>query len=191
MFGRGAPGFAARPVELAIPQSRSAGRAAIFGLALAVACGGISFDVSQDLPEQTVKGSPLGGILPSFFPSPIPLSIDLQAQTQKMGTGPAQHAYLKTLTLSATPHATPSGNFDFLAEVHIFISSPNNSSLPKVEIATLNPVPKGQTTISLTPQNVDLLPYINAGAQIDSQASGTQPKQDFTFDGVIVVTVKV
>ena len=53
-------------------------------------------------------------------------------------------------------------------------------------------MPKGQTTIqfSVLP-NVDLLPYINAGAQLTGTASGTQPMMDFTYDGVVVITVKI
>lgn len=160
--------------------------------ALQAGCGALSFDVDQNLPEQTVPGSPLGGLLPSFIPNPIPLQIDLQAAEKAHGTGPASHAYLSALTLAATPHSNPSGNFDFLDEVHIFVSAQNGGSLPRVEIATLKPVPKGQTQVTFTiVPNVDLLPYINAGAQIDSTASGRQPSMDFTFDGHLVVTVKI
>ena len=159
---------------------------------LAVAsCGAVSFDVSQSLPEQRVAGNPLGGVLPSFIPTPIPLHIDLQAETQKHGTGPASHVYLTSLTLSATPHDSPSGNFDFLDEVHVFVSS-TDGKLPKQEIAQLKPVPKGQTTILLSPTGgVDLLPYINAGAQIEAQATGTQPRMDFTFDGEAIFQIRI
>lgn len=73
-----------------------------------------------------------------------------------------------------------SGNFDFLDEIHILVDSANDASLPKKEIATLKPVPKGQTTIELNVVgDVDLLPYINAGAEISATASGRQPDKDF------------
>src|SRR5581483_11013781 len=134
--------------------------AAAVGLVPAIGgCGLIAFDVDQDLPEQTIQGNPLGGILPQ--------------------------------ALAATPHAMPSGNFDFVDEIHVFIDSPG-SSLPKKEIANLAPVPKGQTTINLavTP-GIDLLPYINAGAEITATATGRQPSQDFHFDGHVTITVHI
>jgi hypothetical protein len=68
----------------------------------------------------------------------------------------------------------------------------NSSSLPKVEIANLKPVPKGQTTIDLTiVPGIDLLPYINAGAKISATASGHQPTQDTSYDGTVVVTIHI
>jgi hypothetical protein len=163
------------------------------GVAIALAfaavagCGVLPFDVGQDIAEQKVPGSVVGGILPSFIPTPIPITINIQSETARRGTGPARSAGLSSLTLSAT---RSSGTFDFLDEVHIFISSPNDTALPKREIATLKPVPRGATTVSFTPTDVDLLPYINAGSQIDSQAMGTQPKSDFFFDGHLVVTAR-
>ena len=155
-------------------------------------CGKLGFDVGQDLQEQRVTGSALGGILPSFLAAPIPLQVDLKAETEKRNTGPASHAYLKSLTLSATPRSAPSGNFDFLESVHIYVAQRGGGTLPKVEIATLQPVPKGQTTVSFViVPDVDLLPYINVGAEITATASGRQPQKDFTFDGHLEVTIKI
>jgi hypothetical protein len=152
-------------------------------------CGALAFDVEQPVAEQTIAGNPLGGILPSFIPAPFPLSIDVRAETQKRGTGPATSANLKALGFSATPKAMPSGNFDFVDEIHIFIAGP---SLPKVEIARLAPVPKGRTTIDLeVVPGVDLLPYVNAGAQLSATATGRQPTMTFTFDGKVVVTIRI
>lgn len=147
------------------------------------ACGLVSFDVTQAIPEQRVPGGPLGGLLPSFLPSPVKMNIDLKAETQARGTGPATHAYLSSLVLMITPHGSMSSSFDFLDEVHIFVSSPNDMSLARVEVADVKPVPKGLTTLTFTiVPNVDLLPYINAGSEISSDAKGTQPSKDVTFD---------
>jgi hypothetical protein len=161
---------------------------------VAVGCGTISFDVSQSVPEEQVPGSPLGGLLPGFLPQPFPISIDVQQETAKRSTGPARSANLKKVEFQITPHAAPRGNFDFADEIHIFVApaSGSGSSLPMVEIATLNPVPKGKTTIELTiVPGVDLLPYINAGATISATASGHQPAETITYDGVVVVTVHI
>lgn len=167
-------------------------RMALCAAALAMAgCGAIPFDVSQNVPEQQVQGNPLGGLLPSFLPTPFPITINVQQETQKRSTGPARSATLKSVSFSATPPAAPSGNFDFVDEIHIFVEA-QSGPLPKVEIATLKPVPKGQTTINLTVvPGIDLLPYINVGATISANASGRQPTQNFSYDGVVTVTVHI
>ena len=157
-------------------------------------CGAISFDVSQSVPEQEVPGSPLGGLLPSFLPQPFPVTIDVEQETAKRSTGPARSANLKSVKFEITPHDAPSGNFDFVDEIHIFVApaSSSGSSLPSVEIANLQPVPQGQTTISLTiVPGVDLLPYINAGASISATASGHSPPATVTYDGTVTVTIHI
>jgi hypothetical protein len=157
-----------------------------------IGCGAISFDVTQNVPEQTVQGSPLAGVLPSVLQAPFKINIDAKSETEKRNTGPASSAALKQVQLTATPHASPSGNFDFVDEIHIFVEATNGGTLPKVEIATLKPVPKGQTTLNLVVvPGVDLLPYINAGAQISATASGHQPAQTVTYDGSVTVTIRI
>jgi hypothetical protein len=159
---------------------------------LLTGCGSLGFNVDQDLPEETVQGNPLGGILPSLVPSPFPLTIDVKSETEKRSTGPASAAFLKSLRFTATPHAMPSGNFDFVDEIHLFVDGPANSTLPQKEIASLKPVPKGATTLDLViAPNVDLLPYLNQGATISATAQGRQPSSTFTFDGHVVVTIRI
>jgi hypothetical protein len=167
---------------------------ALMVVAMAGGCGAIAFDVEQPVPEEQVPGSPLGGLLPGFLPSPFPINIDVQQETEKRNTGPASSANLKKVEFRITPHDAPQGNFDFADEIHIFVapSQGSGSSLPMVEIATLDPVPKSQTTISLTiVKGVDLLPYMKAGATISATAKGRQPAQTITYDGTVVVTVHI
>jgi hypothetical protein len=156
---------------------------------LCVSCGALKFDVEQDLANQTVPGSALGGVLPSFLPNPTKLNIDIQAEVAKRGTGPAKAAYLKSLTLQITPHDTPRGNFDFISEVHLSVEA---AGVAKKEIAKLTSVPKGavKLTFDIVPE-VDLLPYISAGASITATASGTQPATDTSFDGHVDVEVRI
>lgn len=161
----------------------------VMAAALSVGCGAVRFDVEEPVPEQRVPGSVLGGVLSSFIASPFRLDVDLQSETEKRGTGPATSAVLKRIALQITPHASPSGNFDFLSELHLQVEGPG---LMKKEIANLAPVPMGQTTLELKlVPDVDLLPYINAGATISGQAKGTQPARDITFDGTVVVEVRI
>jgi hypothetical protein len=156
---------------------------------LLASCGAVKFDVEQDLAAQSVPGSVLGGVLPSFLPNPAKLNIDIQAEVAKRGTGPAKAAYLKSLTLAITPHDAPSGNFDFISEVHLSVEAPG---VEKKEIARLIAVPKStvKLTFDIVP-DVDLLPYIAAGATISATASGTQPRMDTTFDGHVDVEVRI
>lgn len=158
-------------------------------LALLTSCGAIRFDLEQPIAEQKVPGSLLGGVLPNLFPNPFKLTIDVRAETEKRGTGPATAAFLTSLDLNATPADNPSGTFDFLDEVHVFVEAPGQ---PKVEVATLKPVPKGQTSVSFSiVPNVNLLPYVNAGATMSTTATGRQPAKDFTFDGKAVFEVRI
>jgi hypothetical protein len=155
-------------------------------------CGAIAFDVDQGVPEETVQGSPLAGLLPGVLQAPFAVTIDAKSETQKRNTGPATSAALKRLRFIATPHGSPSGNFDFVDEIHIFIEPSNGGTLPKVEIATLKPVPKGLTTLDLeVVHGIDLLPYIDAGAEISATASGHQPARDFTYDGSVTITIRI
>jgi hypothetical protein len=151
-------------------------------------CGTLGFDVSQNIPSQTVPGSPLGSLLPASLFA-IPIDINIQSETAAHGTGPASSVTLKSITLTIT---SPSGaTFDFVDSISISVSSSGNASLPQVEIARLQPVP-GTSSIDIPPTpGVDLLPYINAGATITATASGHMPSADTTFDGTVVVTVHV
>jgi hypothetical protein len=150
-------------------------------------CGLVSFDVSQDIPEQTVPGSPLGALLPASLFA-IPMNIDLQSETAGRGTGPADSVTLRSITLTIT--SPSAATFDFVDSIAIRISA-NDGSLAEVEIARLEPVP-GTTSINIPPtSSLDLLPYINAGATITAAASGHMPSSDTTYVGRVVLTVHV
>jgi hypothetical protein len=172
-----------------------AGRLLAIVALLLSSCGAVKFDFSYALPEQTVQGSPLGGLLPSFIPSPIPLNVDLRAETQKMNTGPASHVYLKSLAMqiTITPHDTPMNNFDFLTSVHVFVApKDSSSSLPQEEVAHIDAVPRGATKLDFQiVDGVDLLPYLNTGASLTATASGSVPPKDVTYDGLAVFTIVI
>src|SRR5438105_2021722 len=128
-------------------------KAAGLGL-VAPACGVIGFDVNQDVPAQTVMGSPIAALLPvTLFQ--LPLTLDIQAQTMAMGTGPASSAHLKSFALTVT--APKGATFDFLSELGIDVVA---EGLPMRLVATLKPVPRGQGSIALgVDEGVDILPY--------------------------------
>jgi hypothetical protein len=157
--------------------------------ALSGGCGKLPIDVSTNLSEQTVQGSPIPAGLPSFLPT-APLVINLQAESEKHNVGPAQSATLKSFTLSTTPHGSPSGNFDFLDRIQVEVSASSDNSLSAAKIAELSPVPDGKTTISLTPvSGIDLLPYLKQNAVVSAQAVGRTPTSDITYDGEVTITL--
>ena len=152
---------------------------------LLAGCGKIAFDVEVKIPEQEVPGSPLGAVLPLDLFA-IPLDIDIESQTKAQGTGPAHSASLKSFELSIT---APAGEtFEFLDELEISVSA---DGLETKTIARLKDVP-AQPHISLeVVSDVDLLPYINRGATLGASATGHSPRQNVSFDGRVVITVRV
>jgi hypothetical protein len=164
-------------------------RELLAGLPFLFACGIVSFDVTTNVPDQTVTGNPVGGLLPAFLPNPFSLNVDIKAETQKRNTGPATSANIKAIQFQSTPHASPSGTFDFVDAIHIFVEAP---MLDRKEVASLDPVPKGRAAIDLAIiSNVDILPYVSAGATLSATATGRQPGKTFTFDGAVTITVHV
>ena len=156
----------------------------------------LAFDLSVQLAEQRVEGSPIGGLLGGFFELPIPLDVDLASETAARDTGPAQAVRLTSLTLDITATAEGAGDtddFDFVDSVDIFVESrESGSDLPRVRVATVSGIPDGARQIVFeTDTTVNLRPYVNEGARLTSSAEGTVPPDDVTFDGDIVLTVEV
>jgi hypothetical protein len=169
-------------------------RAYLLGLLLPVllasGCRGLgAFEVAIDLAEQRVSGSPLGGLLGGLFEVPIPLDVDVAAETAARETGPAQRVRLVELSLRTTNET----DFDFLDSAEVFVQSrQSGSSLPRVRVAIVDPVPGGARQIFFeTDEEVDLLPYIREGARLTSSARGRVPPADVTFDGRAVLSVEV
>lgn len=102
-----------------------------------------------------------------------------------------QDVTLTQLTLTTTNPSTQ--NFDFLKSVSIYIADANGNN--KVLLASLNPVPTGQTTISLTPSGNKLDTYIKAGSyQLSTQAEVAKPlaqNTDVRVDSQFSVTAKL
>lgn len=169
---------------------------ALLASLLAGCLGAGDFEVDIDVAEQHIDGNPLGGLLGGVFEVPIPLDVDLAAETAARDTGPAQHVRLAELSLVITPTAEPEGDtddFDFLDSAAIFVESrQSGSSLPRVEVAHVDPAPNGVRQIFFdTDARVDLLPYIDEGARLTSSAQGHAPPDDVTFVGRAVLSVEV
>jgi len=158
---------------------------------LAGGCGVTDFDISQDVPEQQIAGSPLPGPLGALFP--IPLSLDLSAEIAKRDSGPIDSVTLSGLSLAITATDRPGGDADdwgFVAEIHVFVkSSAQGSTLPRVEIASARQ-PGAVTTLEFdVDTGVNLKPYVDEGSIVEGSGSGDAPADDVSYDGKGVFTV--
>jgi hypothetical protein len=155
-------------------------------------CGLTDFDLGQSIPEQRVAGSnlPVPPVLSGLFP--IPLSLDLAAEIQKQTTGPIDGVTLKSLTLTITDTARPPGDQDdwsFVDRIHVFVRGLEGSALPRVEIASV--VDPGAVTEMAfeVDRSVNLKPYVDEGAVVESEAEGVVPPDDVSYEGRAVFTV--
>lgn len=90
----------------------------------------------------------------------------------------------------------PSGDrddFDFVKSIVVSIERrKSGSALPRTKIAELTMRPPGAKELVLqTYPEVELLPYINEGCQVSATATGNQPPDDVTFDGLVTVRAKI
>jgi hypothetical protein len=150
-------------------------------IVLASACKLTSFDVSQNIPAQTIPGSPLGGLLPPLSTQQININSQIQSQT----TSPIGSVKLKSLVFTITA----GDDWRFLSTMDIYISSTKaGTTLPAARIATVSN-PGATNTLNFTVLDVELNDYVSEGSQLSAMASGNAPADDTTFDGVAVFTV--
>ena len=158
---------------------------------LAGGCGLTDFDISQPIPDQSVTGSPIPAPIQGLFP--IPLSLDLSAKIKKQTTGTIDSVTLSSLSLNITAteqQGDDVDNFLFIDEIHVFVKSElADSQLPRVEIASELAPGEVQNFNFTVNGGVDLLPYINEGSIVESEASGTAPPDNVSYDGQAVFTV--
>ena len=165
---------------------------------LIAACGDDfgSFVVERDLPEQRIEGSLIGGLVGDFFEVPIPINIDLESEIAAQNAGPARSAELERITLEVTATGVGTGDeddFAFVDRVEIYVASTDaDTTLGRVLVASVSDVVEGTTTLDFdVSYDVDLLPYIEEGAQFTSESEGQQPSDDVTFEGAFAVRIHV
>ncbi|HET9622090.1 MAG TPA: hypothetical protein VFP84_12030 [Kofleriaceae bacterium] len=148
-------------------------------------CGALDFDVSQNVPAQTVQGSGLPAPLASVFP--IPLNLDINSKIKQQNTGPIDSVTLSSLHLEIT---STGGDWSFVSSIDVFVESTKaGTTLPKVKIASVSKPGAVRAFDFQVNGDVNLKPYIDEGSQVDSNGAGTQPTQDITFDGKATFTV--
>jgi hypothetical protein len=170
-------------------------RALLSGLLMmtAVACASaLDFDVSQAVPEQIVSGSPLPAVLSGLFA--FPLQVDIQSQIAAHKTGPISEITLSGLVLDITATKQPAGDTDdwsFLTHADLFVASTKDgTTLAKVKVATVDAPGKVQQLIFVPVAGVNLLPYVNEGAQLTAETTGSLPPDDTSFAGTATFRIR-
>jgi hypothetical protein len=152
-----------------------------------------SFTFTEDSQEVTVQGAgTLGGVLPDEALSVFKLNINLEQELEERDAKGAKAVYLTDLKMQITDTEQPEGdsdNFDFLDAITINVTADGQQAR---QLATLDPVPDGQSTISLNvDDDIDLKPYIEAGMNLQTDASGSRPADDTSLKVIATIRVRV
>jgi hypothetical protein len=150
-------------------------------------CGWFSFNTTVDIAPQVIPGDAHAAAAPATTMTVSAIKLD--PKNLPSNAGLANSVKLSSLTLKVVMPG--SGSFDFLSAVSLTISAPSGSGLPDRQIATGAPKP-GARELTLDPTgDVDLLPYVEAGATILVTGTGRAPLIDTTVAGQAVLTVSV
>lgn len=153
-----------------------------------LACSSVPVTITRAIPEQFVAGNPLSPVLPSGLEFPIPLDVDLEAESEAMNAGPVRRVTLESVRLDITETEEPAGDtddWDFVSSIRVFVeSSASGSDLPRVQVAELDPTPDGARVLQLqTDTSVNLKPYVEEGARLVAEVSGQAPPDDVSYGG--------
>ncbi len=163
-----------------------------------------TFDVDEDIPEQTIPGSALGGTL-TGGPSPVSVNFRAEQEYQQQDFDNVDRVIIKTLTLSITANSTNPArdaienglpdDWSFLQSMDIFIEATVNG-VPSSERVAFLPsgdaqFAAGNTTLNFQCTRVDVLPYFEAPGsyKLRISATGSVPPDDVIFNGRVVAEV--
>jgi len=166
-------------------------------IVLAAGCAPVGFEIPKTLDEQRVTGDPIanaaGQALPAGTLAPISFSVDLTAESNSRRI-PIGRVLLKSLSFSITPTAEPAGDtddFSFIRTMNVYFEcAAAGCTLPRVLVASVsNPSTIRTLPFTITP-NVNVKPYLDAGARIVVETDAIPPPDDTTFNGAVVLRVE-
>jgi hypothetical protein len=145
---------------------------------LLFACGAVTFDREEKIPMQTIPGTH------------GPLAYSYAVLIPKQDTGLVTSATLKSMTFQVTDMTV---TFDFVDSVHVYAESfYDDGMLPKIEIASSDPVPRNISVLSLdVNHSEDVLPYLEQGSKITIVAKGHFPDTAVGVEGSVIFTVRL
>jgi hypothetical protein len=137
------------------------------------------------VPQGTLLDTLLGNLAVAGFDS---IDFSQQFQNQGVSRGDVNSVKLKSFTLDVESPAD--GNFDFIQSITFFAEA---SGSPKIQIASMDPVPKGKKELVLVVDpTAELAPYVVAPSMsITSQVTGSSPSADTTVNAAVVLDVEV
>lgn len=175
---RARPGLAGYPGDMRF-------RFPLLALGLLACSELLSVDI-EDRASTVVEGAgALGGVLGVLQLAGwdgLSVTVEDELANQGVAKGDLVSAQLTALVLSS-----PDGELDFLTRIDVYVESPG---VEKVRLAYADEVPDGATTLALTLEDVDLVPYIEAESlAITTSAEGVAPVEDTTVDANLALTV--
>lgn len=158
-----------------------------------VLSGCITFPIGVEISEQSVTGDPLAAA--SGMEVPLELDFDGSMQLDE-SVDLAKNVRVLDLSLRITDtarDADDTDNFDFVSGVTVYVRPESEQSdLPEVIVATsLAPEEDGQLLPFEVDSEVDLTPYLEEGMRVRTEAIGTVPEDDVTFDGELLLGVVI
>ena len=134
-------------------------------LALGVSCqkiaGLLSFTVSDSSSVTIPASGPVAGAVLSLPSMSVNSTSQSTYQSNNTSAQYVQDVTLDKLTMTTTNPSTQT--FDFLKSISIYIATDATGS-DKVLLASLNPVPTGQTSITLNPAGNTLDKYLKSSS---------------------------
>lgn len=123
----------------------------------------LTFQINDSSSFQLPATGPLpGGVTGPVITLPVTVNSTASSTFQNNNTA-ADYVQDVTLDRLALTITDPAGqNFDFVKSINISIAS-DAAGTNKVPLASLSPVPTGQTTINLTPSGQKLDLYLKSG----------------------------
>lgn len=136
----------------------------LLGLLTAIGCQKIVNSINFKIDDSTNFTIPATGLLTNTALVLPGIAVSSHASSTYAGNNTTadyvQDVTLDQLTLSITNPSTQT--FDFVKSISLYIATDAAGS-DKVLLASLSPVPTGQTTISLTPSGAKLDKYLRSG----------------------------
>ena len=137
-----------------------------------------------------VMGSPLGEVLgPLAFTGFEGIDVSESQDFRNQGYTKNEMDSVRLSSIALSISAPDDGNFDFFTRLSFFAEA---DGLPKVEVARLDPIPKGSQSIDMDILDVELVDYASADSMtITSTATGTSPSQNTIIDARVVLDIDV
>jgi hypothetical protein len=154
-------------------------------------CGSLTrFGVSAEGQAVVSRGTPLETLLGQLgFEDFATFDITQQEEFRNQGYKRSQIDSVKLQRILLSIDDPPGQTFDFLDRIAFFAES---DGLARVEIARLDPIPRGSNEIDLEILDVDLADHATAESMsIVTEASGRRPEDDTTISAVVDLEVDV